>query len=273
MAHRIDLIWRAFGTGLFLALIGLGGSTMALTVFPLIALISRDPDQRRRRIQLVIHMSFKLYCRGIHALKVADVRVVGAEQLKNLSGAMIIANHPSLLDVVLIMAAVPNVQCVVKGGLWKNPFFRLTVEGAGYIRNDQEPEALMQACVETLKAGNNLIIFPEGTRTVRGKPMKLHRGFASIAIFAKADLQLIRITCEPPLLHKGNPWWRVPSTRTKFLMEVGERLDIQPFLGYRYRSLSTRKLVAFIEEYYTEKFSHGLIGTRAEAADRLGAEA
>ncbi len=273
MRHRLDLIWRAFGTGLFLAIIGVGGSLLAMTVFPLVAVLTRDPDRRRRRIQYVLHMSFKLYCRAIHLLKVADVRVVGRERLTDLRGTMIVANHPSLLDVVMIMAAVPNVQCVVKGGLWKNPFFRLTVEGAGYIRNDVAPEALMQACIDTLKAGNNLIVFPEGTRTVRGRAMKLHRGFANIAILAEADLRLIDITCEPPLLHKGNPWWKVPATRTEFLMEVGERLDIRQFLGYRYRSLSARKLVGVIEAHYAEKFGHGRVGTGSEAVDRLGAEA
>jgi 1-acyl-sn-glycerol-3-phosphate acyltransferase len=164
-------------------------------------------------------------------------------------------------------------QCVVKGGLWKNPFFRLTVEGAGYIRNDQEPEALVRACVDTLKAGNNLMVFPEGTRTVRGKPLKLHRGFATIAILAEADLQMIRLSVEPSLLHKGNPWWRVPDTRTEFCMQVCDRLDIRQFLGYRFRSQSSRRLVRFIEDFYAEKPDHGCTGTGAETPDRFGAEA
>ena len=275
MWRRVERGWRAFGTGLFLAIIGIGGSVLAMTVFPVIALLARDPERRRLRIQWVLHMSFKLYCRAIHVLKVADLRLVDVDRLRHLRGTMIIANHPSLLDVVMIMAAVPNVQCMVKGALWKNPFFRLTVEGAGYIRNDLEPEALMQACVDTLRAGNNLIIFPEGTRTVRGKPMKLHRGFATVALQAEADLQLIRISAEPPLLHKGNPWWRVPDTRTEFCMQVCDRLDIKGFLGYRFRSQSSRRLVGFIEEFYAESINHGCIGpgTGLEAPDHLGAEA
>jgi len=273
MLRRLELIWRSFGTGLFLAIIGVVGSLMAMTIFPLIALLSRDRERRRLRIQWVLHMSFKLYCRAIHLMKVADVRVVGAERLRDLKGAMIVANHPSLLDVVMIMAAVPNVQCVVKGGLWKNPFFRLTVEGAGYIRNDLEPEDLVRSCIEALRAGNNLIVFPEGTRTVRGRPMKLHRGFANIALLAEADLQMIRISVEPPLLHKGNPWWRVPETRTEFCMQVCDRLDIKRFMGYRFRSQSSRRLVGFIEEFYAENPNHGCTGTGAETPDRFGPEA
>jgi len=268
--HKPERIWRALGTGLFLAVIGIGGSLLALTVFPAIALVTRDRARRQRRIQSVLHHSLRLYCRAIAAFKVADVEIEGLERLKSLRGVMLIANHPSLLDVVMIMAAIPNVQCIVKGGLWRNPFFRLTVEGAGYIRNDQDPETLLGTCIATLKAGNNLIVFPEGTRTVAGRPLALHRGFANIAILAEADLQLIRMECTPPILHKGNPWWKVPPTRSRFRMEVGDRLDIHNFLGYRYRSLSARKLVDFIEEYYTETLNHGCIGTGVETADRLG---
>lgn len=216
MLRSLERLWRSFGTGLFLAIIGVGGTLLAMTVFPLLAAFTRDPEGRRLRIQWVLHQSFKVYCRAIHLMKVADVSMVGTERLRGLKGTMIVANHPSLLDVVMIMAAVPNVQCVVKGGLWKNPFFRLTVEGAGYIRNDLAPEELLTACVDTLRAGNNLIIFPEGTRTVPGQPVRFQRGFANVALQAEANIQLIRIAAIPPLLHKGNPWWRSLSQEQNF---------------------------------------------------------
>ncbi len=270
---RLERLWRGFGVGLFLAVIGLGGSLLALSVFPLIALATRDPTRRQRRIQWVMHLSFRLYCAAIHVLRVADVEMRGAERLRGLAGCLIVANHPSLLDVVMIMAMVPRVQCIVKGALWRHPFFRLTVGGAGYIRNDLEPEALMRACAETLAAGNNLIVFPEGTRTVPGARPQFQRGFANIATLAGADLQLIFVTCRPPILHKGNPWWRVPPRRTVFALEVGERLDIGRFLRYRSRPLAARKLVEFLENLYSEKLGHGSVGSGAEAADHFSAEA
>lgn len=268
MLNRLEWCWRSAGTGLFLAIIGIGGSVMAMTIFPLITLLTSDPAVRQRRIQAILHHSFKVYCGAIQLLKVADIHVDGAARLRGLSGCMIVANHPSLLDVVMIMAAVPNVQCVVKGGLWRNPFFRLTVESAGYIRNDLDPEALLAACVGTLKAGNNLIIFPEGTRTVRGQPLHFQRGFANVALMAQADIQLIRLAAEPPLLHKGNPWWRVPPRRTQFSMRICDRMDISPFLGYRFRSQATRHIVETLETFYADERNDGSPGIRAEAIDR-----
>ncbi len=161
----------------------------------------------------------------------------------------------------MIMAAAPAVQCVVKASLWNHPFFRLTVGGAGFIRNDLQPEALMQACADSLRAGQNLIIFPEGTRTVPGSPPRLQRGFANLAVRTEANLQLLTITCNPPILFKGNPWWRVPERRSHFRLKVGEQVDIQEFLRYPYRTLGARKLVSFVDRYYAEKLTDGPLGT------------
>lgn len=263
---------RAFGVGAFLILIGVGGSLLAMTVFPLIVVTTADPQLRRRRIQKIMQLSLKSYCWGIHALGIAGLEFVGAERMRDLRGVLIVANHPSLLDVVLIMTMIPSVQCVVKAALWRNPFFRLTVSGAGYIRNDLEPEALVNACVDTLRAGNNLIIFPEGTRSVAGQPMLLRRGFANIATLAEADLQPLTITCWPPFLEKGIPWWRVPAERPRFRVAVGERLNIGPFLMAVSRPLATRRLTAYMHNYYLENLANGRIGVGSQEVDRNNLE-
>jgi len=246
-------VWRGFGVGLFLAVIGVGGSLLAVTVFPLISLLSRDPRARQRRIQWLLHHLFRLYCRSIHWLRIADVEFVGTERLGDVSGTLIVANHPSLLDVVMIMAVVPRVQCVVKAGLWKNPFFRLTVGGAGYIRNDLPPEQLLDTCLGVLRTGGSLIVFPEGTRTPPGQRPRLQRGFANLATMAPCDLQVFTIEVDPPLLDKGHPWWRVPERRTRFRLEIGERIAIAPFLDEKFRPIAARRLVAHLDAFYAAR--------------------
>jgi 1-acyl-sn-glycerol-3-phosphate acyltransferase len=263
---------RAFGVGLFLTLIGVGGSLLALTVFPLIVAVTPNKQQRQQRIQRVMQLSLRSYCWGIHALGIAAIEFAGAERMRDLKGILIVANHPSLLDVVLIMTLIPSVQCVVKAALWRNPFFRLTVSGAGYIRNDLEPEALMNACVATLRAGNNLIVFPEGTRSLSGQPMRLHRGFANIATLAEADLQPMTITCWPPFLEKGKPWWHVPVARPCYRVAVGERLAVRQFLESGSRPLAARRLTAYMHNYYVKDLANGQFGIGPQEIDRDGLE-
>lgn len=257
---------------MFLALIGIGGTLLALTVFPVIVAVTADAQLRRQRIQRIMQVSLKAYCWGIHTLRIAAIEFVGVERMRDLKGVLIIANHPSLLDVVLIMTMIPSVQCVVKAALWRNPFFRLTVSGAGYIRNDLEPEALVNACVATLQAGNNLIIFPEGTRSVAGQPMHLHRGFANIATLGEADLQPVTISCSEPFLQKGTPWWHVPVARPCYRVAIGERLAVRQFLDVGSRPLAARRLTAHILNYYLEELANGQFGIGPQDVDRNGLE-
>jgi 1-acyl-sn-glycerol-3-phosphate acyltransferase len=199
----LNWLWRLICTGLAFAALGLGGCLMAVTLFPLVAALTRDPAARQRRIQYCVHASFRLYLFFLRLLGVIEIEIRHAERLTALDGQIIVANHPTLLDVVLLMALVPRAQCVVKNQLWRNPFLRPVVHGAGYISNDLPADALLAACARAIEAGNNLIIFPEGTRTRPGEPMRLRRGFANIAAATAADLVPITITCRPWTLIKG----------------------------------------------------------------------
>ena len=201
----LDRWWRIACTGLAFAALGLGGVALAVTVFPVIAIVSVDAGQRTRRTQRIIFLSFRFYVRVLRSLGILALDVVGADVLASCRGRLIIANHPTLLDVVLLMGLNPAVQCIVKHQLWRNPFLGGVVRSAGYIRNDLVAEDLLAACAAALAGGGNLIIFPEGTRTTPGLAPAFQRGFANIAIMVAADIQLVTITCEPITLTKGAP--------------------------------------------------------------------
>lgn len=193
----------------------------------------------------------------LRVLRIIDLEVQGAERLRDERGKLVVANHPSLLDVVLLMALMPHAQCIVKKELWENRWLGGMVRGAGYIRNDLEPEALLEACRTALEAGDGIIIFPEGTRTVPGEPVRFRRGFANVATLLEAEVQLVIITCNPPTLIKGEKWWMIPPHRPNFRVMVGDRLDVKGMLGYQYRSLAARKLVRSLEDYFAERLANG----------------
>ncbi|MCD2476569.1 1-acyl-sn-glycerol-3-phosphate acyltransferase, partial [Staphylococcus aureus] len=77
---------------------------------------------------------------------------------------------------------------------------------ASYICNDSGV-GVIDDCIASLRAGNNLIIFPEGTRTTPGRPVQLQRGAANIAIRGRCDMTPVHIRCSPPALSKELPWW------------------------------------------------------------------
>lgn len=215
LTRRLERLWRQCGTGIAFALFGLGGLFLTVLVFPVINLLFREPVQRARVAQRTVHVTWRVFIWIVVSLGIIAFEADGAEDLWGESGTLVIANHPSLLDVVLIMSLMRRTQCVVKPGVWNNPFMRGVIRATNYIPNLGDPERTLQDCVAALKSGNNLVIFPEGSRTVPGKPMHFERGFANIAIRAGAPIRLVTVTCNPPMLRKGEKWYQSPLRRPR----------------------------------------------------------
>jgi 1-acyl-sn-glycerol-3-phosphate acyltransferase len=255
--NSINYLWRLIGTGFAFATFFGGGLLLAVTVFPLIALVERNPDRRVRATQAVIHHAFRFFVGMLEAFGIIRLEVRQLQALRDGGGRLIIANHPTLLDVVILMSLIPHAQCIVKAELWRNRYLGGVVRWAGYIRNDLEPEALLDACRVAMAAGKDLIIFPEGTRSRPGESLQFRRGFANIALLAEAQIQLVTIDCRPIMLSKGDPWWKIPAKRSHFRILVGDRLDAADALGYQYRSLAARYLVKRLQAYFTEQLELG----------------
>jgi len=257
MLDRLDRIYRTLGTGFFFAALFGGGAVIAVVAFPLIGLATREPRLQRERKQYLIHLLFRSYIAAMRRARLASFDFRGLEKLRDAPGRMLIANHPSLLDVVMLMALVPHAQCVVKQSLWESPYLGRLVKGVGYISNALPSEQLLAACRESIAEGACLIIFPEGTRTTPGEPMQLQRGFANIALLLGLDIQLVTITCTPPTLLKGQKWYVVPPRRPVFCVDVGEMLSVKHMLDDHERPLAARKLVRMVAASYKDKLANG----------------
>jgi 1-acyl-sn-glycerol-3-phosphate acyltransferase len=259
VTKRAFYIWRLFWTACAFAALGVGGFVLAMTLIPMVTLFVQDTHTRNHRAQVIIRESFRVYIAMLRALGVLKLEVVGGHKLFGCHGKLIVANHPTLIDIVLLMALLPDAKCVVKPALFANPFLRQIVRAAGYIRNDLEAEVLIEKFRETLAVGNNLIIFPEGTRSVPGKPLHFQRGFAHIATLTGVRLQPITITCEPITLVKGEPYYKIPSSRPIFRIEVADEIDPRQFMesGSESRARGARKLVSYLEADYCMRLNRG----------------
>src|SRR5258708_33357506 len=239
--NGLDYLWRLVGTGIAFALLFGGGALLALTTFPIVHLTTPSGNRRRERNQFLIHILFRGYVFMLRFLRLIDLQVLGAEKLKDSAGRLIVANHPSLLDVVLLMALVRRAQCIVKKELWESRYLGRLVRGAGYIRNDLELDAMLTACRNALAEGNSLIIFPEGARSGLREPMHLRRGVANIARRLQAPIQLVTRNGTTPTLIKGENWWTIPPRRPLFRVEVGDGLDAAGGLDDASRSFALPK--------------------------------
>ena len=156
--------WRLFGTGLSFALFGLGGCLFGLLAVPILHLFPGNETTRRVRARRLIGASMRLFVDFMRALGVLTYEFHGAERLGR-PRILIVANHPSLIDVVFLLAFARDAGCVVKHALWRNPLTRAAVSAAGYCSN-VSTEAMVSTAVDVLDEGQSLIMFPEGTRTL-----------------------------------------------------------------------------------------------------------
>jgi 1-acyl-sn-glycerol-3-phosphate acyltransferase len=257
--RRGFFLWRLIWTGLAFAVLGLGGLVLAILIVPVANLFVADERARKRRAQSLIRASFRLYLWLLQAVGILRLEVVGGDKLYGCRGQLVVANHPTLLDIVILMALLPDATCVGKRQLWLNPVLRPVVRAAGYIRNDCEPEIFIAQCRATLSAGSNLIIFPEGTRSVAGRPLRFQRGFAHIALASGAGLRPVLITCEPVTLVKGEPYYRIPASPPHFRIEVCDVINAACYAHGEAgsRALKARKLVSYIESDYARRLHHG----------------
>ncbi len=192
-------------------LFGLGGIINGTAVFPLIFLFVWDKRQRERIMRKTIQLNFFLFVKVMSLLKVIDINYHDLEPLRRISGKIICANHPTLLDVVLLMAFVPDANCIVKSALWKNIFIRKII-GTLYIPNSMSSDQTMEESCSSLRRGNNLILFPESTRTRSGQKIKFHRSAAQIAMFSSTDIQPVHIgTVWPSGLGKDDSLFSAPE--------------------------------------------------------------
>ena len=199
--NKVGQYWRVFATGLCFTIFGLGGLVLSFLILPSFALTTRNIIKRELKAQRLIRFSFNAFCQIMKFTGAIDYRIDGAELLREDRNCIIVANHPSLIDYVLIASQLPQCDCLVKAAIWENPFMKRIVKAAGYIPN-QTPDDLLERCEERFSRGNVLLVFPEGTRTTPGIEPSLQRGAAQIATRTQTDLRVIHITVSPTFLTK-----------------------------------------------------------------------
>ena len=121
----------------------------------------------------------------------------------NCRGCVVVANHPSLIDVVILVALAPRMLPVAKHGLKSNPFMSLIVRNACL----PDDETLPSAARRHLEAGWNVLVFPEGTRSPASGIGRFRRGAAQTALRCGAPFVCVSLRPSRRILGKDQKPW------------------------------------------------------------------
>lgn len=207
--------------------IGLGAlALLCLTWLPfamlLHPLLPRPLGQRLGR--RVIAAGFRFYLGLLQRLCACRFDLSEIEGLRNERGLVIAANHPSLLDAVILVSQLPDAVCVMKASLMDNPLFGSAARLARYVRNDGILRIIAGGC-EALQQGTHLVLFPEGSRTVHFPLDPLAPTVGMVARRAGAPVQTVLLDFSTAYLGKAWPLLRPPVLPLCVKARLGERFE------------------------------------------------
>jgi len=182
--------------------------------------------------------------------------------------AIIIANHQSFLDILVMIMLHPKLVLLTNKWVWNSPVFGFVVRLAEYYPVMQGAELSIDTLGEKVKQGYSVVIFPEGTRTQDGDVKRFHKGAFFLA--EKLDLDIL------PIIIHGTGY---TMTKNDFLLKDGTiTLKFLPRItpgeilwgdGYaertkkvgRYFRAEFNKLRSLIEtpDYYTEQLIYNYL--------------
>ena len=121
------------------------------------------------------------------------IQVEGLEKIKKGKPYVIVANHQSLLDILVLLAGLPlHFKFIARRELFWIPFFGWHLWLARYIplkRGDPESGKVCLAKARSwVRRGVNVVFFPEGTRSPDGQIHEFKAGAFKLALEEKLDL-------------------------------------------------------------------------------------
>jgi len=227
------------------AMLFLGWCGVAFVISPLLG-----AEQRRRAGRRGMHRIFGCYLQLLGWLNLVKVDNSALAGLRHERSLILAPNHPSMMDVILVISRLPDVGCIMKADLWDNIFLGAGARMADFIRNDS-PRSMVKLAVRDLQRGSQLLIFPEATRTVRQPVNPLSGGFALIAKQANAPVQTILIETDSPYLRKGWSLFRLPPMPITFRLRLGRRFEPRS---------DVEALVADMEQYFMAELGDSASG-------------
>jgi 1-acyl-sn-glycerol-3-phosphate acyltransferase len=246
--RRAGYLWRLLATGCSFILFGVGGLILGYLVFPTISLVSPSNDIATRRCRHMVQRVFRGFV-GFMAFNGILSWDAPGRQLLNRPGQLIVANHPSLIDIVFLISMIPNATCIVKSDLYRNMFTRGPVSWANYIANDS-PHQLVEDCVAALASGASLVVFPEGTRSVSGLLGHFKRGAAHVLLQAECPLVLATIQSKPPMLAKQDKWYEIPMTKARYTIHIADAAGVKISSHETHSPASARDLTRSWRDYF-----------------------
>jgi 1-acyl-sn-glycerol-3-phosphate acyltransferase len=246
--------WRVVATGLLIAGIALVVVATVAVGAPWIRLTDSDPARRTRRVRRVVRGTCVRFLRWGQRLGVLRLYVEGAETLRG-PGRIVVANHPTMIDAVVLLSLLDDGVCITRRKHWDKPVMRQLIHEAAFPFHE-DGAAVVDACTRRIEEGASVVLFPEGTRSPLGGLSPFARGAAHVALRTGSELVPVVMTCDPPTFRKDAPWYRPMDRPFDVRVRVQEPIAVDPELLTRVpRPVAARQLTSQLREVFEKRLA------------------
>ena len=213
----------------------------------LITLFLRGEKVRPILSQLIYGSTkFYVFCLTKTGMLICDFDAI--DELRNAKGKIIIANHPSILDAVILLSRLPNVICIFKSSLTRFVLHPKAAKALNYLSNNGGLD-LIKEIIEKAHQNESILIFPEGTRTSGEVINSLNSGYALAALKSGVSIELLSIHSNSSLLSKKGHFMKPIDFPAVFDIKRGPTVDPKNFK-------TVNQITSHVENWYHKNLSH-----------------
>lgn len=193
---------------------------------PLYLLAAAVPPWRMTAFQGLNHLFYRIFFR-LCRLLMPRQRWEIDPAVNAIRGQVVVCNHVSYIDPILLIALFPRHTTIVKARLFAIPIFGWMLRLSGYIPSATSPKLAdvmlrrMDTLCGDLDRGANLIVFPEGTRSRDGAVGPLNTGAFKLARHCRRAIHVIAIRGSERLFTPGRFRFNTLSANTIRVASVG----------------------------------------------------
>jgi 1-acyl-sn-glycerol-3-phosphate acyltransferase len=232
---------------MYVCLFWLGIQCLVWTPIALIAYPLLSVQKGRALGRFIVSRGFRLYLATLSASGRCTFDLKALDVLRNEPALILAPNHPCLLDAVMIISRLPNVACVMKSVLMKNIFLGAGARLARYIPSDPV-RGMIHHAIKDFENGSQLLLFPEGTRTVTDPVNAFKGSIGIIANHAQVPVQTILVEADTRFLSKGWSLFRKPVLPIHYRVTLGKRFDPPE---------NTQQFMEELEQYFRQDLVKG----------------
>jgi len=245
MAKAVEIL-RAITLTLAFSVFGFGAIIISYILFPFITFFYKNEKEKLLKYSKIIHISWQFFCKYMRLTGVMDYDNEDFEKLKSIKNSIIIATHPSYIDVVIMLGAIPETTCFVAKRITQN-FFMKNIVKTMFLISDDDVDKIVASSKKMLDCDFNILIFPSGKRHKIEEIPHLKKGAAHLAYKLKKDLIPVKIMPDFDFLQRNTS-----------IYELGKKIP-----HYKIEILDTIKIDDFIKKYDDE------ITLKKELTDRI----